>query len=233
MRIFCLGCLFMCSLVGFGQRYGKNLPGFQYRDWHFGTMLGTNTTSYNYKLKPDSYLQDSITNIQIQKRPGFAIHIPVVSFNAHETFHVRFIPSISFHESVFRYTYINKGRFEEKSTRVEPTNLNFPLLIKFNTKRINNFSAYALGGAGYSLDLASQKDVEQNILDPIIKLKQHDFTYHVGGGFDFYLPYFKFGFEIKTTGGINNLLIQDDTFFASPLESLRSRMWWFSITFEG
>ena len=32
---------------------------------------------------------------------------------------------------------------------------------------------------------------------------------------------------------MKNLLIQDDTFFVAPLESLKSQTWWFSITFEG
>ena len=117
--------------------------------------------------------------------------------------------------------------------RTEPVNLNFPIFVNMNTKRLNNFSAYAFGGAGSSLDLSSQTDVAQSIKNPILNIKQHDFTNNVGGGFDFYLPYFKLGIEIKTTQGINNLLIQDNTFFAAPLESLKSRMWWFSITFEG
>ena len=120
-----------------------------------------------------------------------------------------------------------------KSTRTQPTLINFPLLIKLSTKRLTNFSAYALSGFSYSIDLASQKDVDQTLSEPIIKLKQHDYAYHVGGGFDFYMPYFKFGIDIKLTNGINNLLIQDNTFFSKPLSSLKSHIWWFSITFEG
>lgn len=217
----------------FGQKYGKNIPSFHYRNWHFGCMLGTNTTSYNAVFKPNPVQFDSIVNINIQSRPGMGIHIPLVSYNAHETVHLRFLPSISFHETNFNYLHYKKGRLRTSSYRTEPVNLNFPLFVKLNTKRINNFSAYALGGAAYSLDLSSNADVQQVATDPVLKLKKHDFTYHVGGGFDFYLPYFKFGLEIKTSRGINNLLIQDDTFYSSPLESLKSRMWWFSITFEG
>ncbi|MEO9531345.1 MAG: outer membrane beta-barrel protein [Crocinitomicaceae bacterium] len=215
------------------QKFGKNIPSFQYRNWHFGTMLGTNTTSYNVQFKDNPFQYDSVSNINIESRPGMAIHIPLVSYNAHETFHFRFLSSISFHETNFNYAYYEEGRLKRKQYRTEPVYLNFPLFVKVNTKRINNFSAYALGGAGYSLDLASQKDVEQSVQSPILKLKQHDWQYHVGGGFDFYLPYFKLGLEIKTTRGITNIMIQDNTFFSSPIESLKSRMWWFSITFEG
>ena len=216
----------------FGQQ-GKNIPNFEYRKWHFGTMLGVNTSSFNYQVNPNFSDGDSITNISLSRRPGFGIHVPVASWNIHSTIHLRFTPSISFHETLFTYSYQDKGEIYSTETRTEPTNLNFPLMLKFSTKRLNNFSAYASGGFGYSLDLASQHDVEQTSIAPIIKLKQHDWQYHIGGGFDFYLPYFKLGIDIKTAQGVTNLLIQDDTFFAAPLQYLKTNYWWFSITFEG
>jgi hypothetical protein len=215
------------------QRYGKNYPDFERKKFHFGTALGGTSTRYVYELKPNFGQFDSVISVNINSGPGFAIHLPLISYNPHPTFHFRLIPSLTFHESSFEYTYWKKGKRTLRTTRTQPTLLNFPLLMKINTKRINNFSAYAITGMSYSYDLASQIDVKQQDLDPIIKLKKHDFAYHVGGGFDFYLPYFKFGIEIKLTNGIRNVLVQDDTFYSSPLKSLKSQVWWFSITFEG
>lgn len=37
--------------------------------------------------------------------------------------------------------------------------MNFPLNFKVRSKRFGNFAAYMLGGGKYTLDLASQKDV--------------------------------------------------------------------------
>lgn len=215
------------------QRFGKNYPNFEHKKFHFGTALGGTSTTYNYELKTNFGEFDSVYQVSINSGPGFAIHLPLISWNIHSTFHLRTIPSLTFHDTEFLYSYWKKGERRTKSTRTQPTLLNFPLLLKLNTKRINNFSAYALGGFAYSYDLASQDDVDQTLSEPIIKLKRHDFAYHVGGGFDFFLPYFKFGIEIKLSNGIKNLLIQDDTFFSSPLQSLKSQIWWFSITFEG
>jgi hypothetical protein len=225
----------LATLPGYAlaQRGGRNLYDFEYRNFHFGTMLGTNTTTYSYTLNPANIEGDSIKQIAINRMPGFAIHIPVVSWNPHSTVNIRTVPSISFHETEFSYTYLSKGKLKTKATRTQPTLLNFPILLKLNTKRINNFSAYAISGFSYSIDLASQEDVDQGLAEQILKLKKHDFAYHVGGGFDFYMPYFKFGMEIKLSNGLTNLLIQDDTFFSSPLSSLKSHTWWFSITFEG
>jgi hypothetical protein len=217
----------------FGQRYGKNYPDFERRRFHFGTALGVNTTNYRYQLKEDFMQYDSVININMNSGPGFAIHLPLVSWNLHPSVHLRTIPSLTFHETQFEYIYIKNGQREVRSTRSQPTLINFPLLLKLNTKRINNFAAYALTGFSYSFDLASQINVEPKESAPIVKLSQHDFAYHVGGGFDFYLPYFKFGIEIKLTNGIKNLVVPDDTFYSAPLESIKSKIWWFSITFEG
>jgi len=82
--------------------------------------------------------------------------------------------------------------------------------------------------------MASQKDVNQALDDEVvIKLQRNDYSAEVGGGFDFFLPYFKFGIELKTALGIPNLLIDDDTRFSRPIESLRSKTWVLTFTFEG
>ena len=231
--LFLLLLAVLFAFQGMAQRYGKNIPSFEHRKFHFGANLGGTSTTYSYELNSSFTEFDSVFQVNINSGPGFAIHLPVISWNLHATFHLRFIPSLTFHDTEFRYAYWKNGEREIKSTRTQPTLLNFPLIMKWNTKRINNFSAYALGGLSYSYDLASQDDVDQSLSEPIVKLKRHDYAYHVGGGFDFYMQYFKFGLEIKLSNGMRNLLIQDETFFAAPLKSLKSQIWWFSITFEG
>lgn len=214
------------------QRYGKNYPTFDYKHVHFGFALGVNTSDFRYSINSDTSFTDSITNINIKKQPGFNLGI-IGSWDIHETVHLRFVPSLSFQERLFTYTYYDKGESLTLENRLESTYLDFPLMLKLRTKRINNFAAYALGGFQYSLDLASQEDVDQTLGEPIVKIKKHDWQYQAGGGFDFWLPYFKFGIELKISNGIKNVTINDGTFFMDPLASLKSKVWWFSITFEG
>lgn len=225
--------LLFCA-AGFGQRFGKNYPSFDRKKVHFGFTLGINTSDFRYDVNMDSTGIDSITNIVVKKQPGFNLGI-ISSWDIHETVHLRFIPSLSFQERQFTYTYYNRVQKEYMTleNRLESTYLDFPLLLKLRTKRINNFAAYAIGGFQYSLDLASQKDVDQTLGEPIVKIRQHDWSYQAGGGFDFWLPYFKFGIELKISNGIKNLTIPDGTFFMRPMESLKSKVWWFSLTFEG
>ena len=48
------------------------------------------------------------------------------------------------------------------------------------------------------IDMASNKDVDNETAalgDQIVKLKKTDFGIEVGGGFDFFLEYFKLGVE--------------------------------------
>jgi hypothetical protein len=42
----------------------------------------------------------------------------------------------------------------------------------------------------------------------VVKLSKYDYSAEVGGGLDMFLPYFKFGIELKTGIGIPNLLVR-------------------------
>lgn len=222
----------MLANVSCFAQQGQNYPGFDHKKVHFGFALGVNTADFRYTLNVDSSGNDSLTGILIKKQPGFNLGI-ISSWNIHQTLSLRFVPSLCFQDRFFQYTYIKKGELKTKDTHIESTTLDFPLMLKLRTKRISNFAAYGIAGFQYSLDLASQEDVDQTLGEPIVKIRKHDFAYQVGGGFDFWMPYFKFAIEIKLSNGIRNVAIQDHSFFMDPLSSLRTKVWWFCITFEG
>jgi len=90
---------------------------------------------------------------------------------------------------------------------------------------------YVLAGARYSIDMVSQAKVRDKDKD-IVKLKRYDYGYEIGLGFDFYLTYFKFSPEIKMFNGLNNLLVKDNSRYASPLEKLNSKIFLVSFLFE-
>jgi len=211
---------------------GTNYMQFDRKKFHFGFALGTNTANFNYSFKIDSTNVDSIVNVNVQKQPGFNLGI-ISSWNINQNIHFRFVPSLSFQERVFSYSYKDKGELETKASRLESTTLDFPLMLKLRTKRINNFAAYFLTGIQYSLDLATQSKTAIDMNDPIMKMKQHDFAYQFGGGFDFFMEYFKLGLELKLSNGLRDVNIYDNTFFTSPITSLKTKVWWFSVTFEG
>ena len=212
----------------------ENLPNFDLRRFHFGFLLSYNSSDLFVKLKPGSLLNDSILAVDHIRRPGFNLGI-VSSLNLNDNLSLRFIPSLSFQDRLLKYTFRKSdGSLIIFEKAIESTYLEFPLLMKLRSDRINNLAVYLLAGGKFGIDMASQKDVNNQIDDEIVvKLDKYDYSVEAGGGFDMFLPYFKFGVELKFSYGIPNLLIDDDTRFSAPLESLRSKVWVLTFTFEG
>jgi hypothetical protein len=94
-----------------------------------------------------------------------------------------------------------------------------------------------VGGGKYTLDLASQKDVKNQGLplsQQVVKLDKSDFGVEAGAGVDFFLPYFKFGIELKASLGLKNMLVRDpDTILSTTIDNLHSKVFLISFTFEG
>lgn len=212
----------------------NNLPEFDQQYYHFGFVLSLNTSNTIVDFKELTTFEDSVLAIDIIGQPGFNLGM-LASLDMSGNWHLRFIPTLSFNERILEYTLLlENGGTETIKKNISSTNIDFPLLFKYRTNRMNNLALYALLGAQFSLDVASQKDVNnENQKDVIIKLDNTNFSASGGFGIDFFLPYFKFGIELKANIGLKNLLIDDNTDFTAPLESIRSQSLVLSFTFEG
>lgn len=238
IKYYFLLLILFASYAGFSQRREKpkNYRKFDEKLLHFGFLMGVNTADFSIKTKPDIFKEYQVYSIENKKQPGFQLGIITSMKLGHPTFRLRFVPSLSFTERVLTYSFVNPDDPENPiidDERVGSTSVDFPLLFKYRTLRYNNFAAYFIGGAQYTLDLQSKAESSQSFIDPFIKLKQHDIQGQIGGGVDFFMPYFKFGMELKLSHSIGNVLIQDNTTLSSPIDTLNNRVWWFSITFEG
>lgn len=210
-----------------------NLPNYYSQRLNFGFTLGINRT--NFLVQPAEHLErfDSLKTIESKPKLGFNLGI-VSELRLHRYVTLRFVPNLSFAERNLEY-YFEGHDTIVKTKSIESTFINFPLDIKLRSARVKNFAAYVLGGAGYSLDLASKrKTVNGN--DPneqIVKLQRDDYSYEVGVGAEFFLEYFKFAIEGKLTMGTKNLLIKDNTIYSNSLDKLNSKIFLISLTFEG
>ena len=204
-----------------------------------------------YGLAGNAYSNKAVKKIfKLKKRPSnnpLIVHYYNINklekdCNINENFKIRFVlPSLSFQESEMEYTYLNPSNLQPtvyiKSLR--PVYLDFPVLLKFRTNRINNYAVYGIVGLRYGIDMSSNIDVNNSIdlEDQVIKLNKHDFGSEIGGGVDLFLEYFKLGIELKLGSGMRNMLYntpgEDPTKFDNAIESLRSRVWTLSFTFEG
>ena len=230
--------LFFCCFTAtmFGQRETtQNLPKFDHRFMHFGFLIGLNSANFVLDKYPPAIAGDSVLRLEPKAATGFNLGI-ISAMHFSEHFSLRFTPNLAFASRSVEYSILEFDGLKIYDKQIESTLINFPLNIKYKSARVNNFSAYILFGAAYSLDLASNVKTENttiNLKDMILKIKRDDYMGQIGFGTDFYLEYFKFGIELKMSYGIKDLLDHDGTPFSNSIDRLRSKMFLLSFTFEG
>ena len=214
-----------------------NLQNYDLQIIHFGFLLGVN--SFNFVATPIKDLRDVDSVMSISPEAGMGFSLGIIS-NLHlgDNFDLRFTPTLSFGERKLIYqlrvtpTIINdSATTDTKFKSVESTFLEFPILLKFKSARLNNGRAYVIGGVKPVIDLASQDKVDDKG-EKILKLKKNDLNCEIGFGIDFYTQYFKFTPEFKMSYGLNNLIVQDNNLYTNSLQSIRSKAFYISFTFE-
>jgi hypothetical protein len=215
----------------------QNYRRFDEKLVHFGFMLGANTANFNVVLKPEAYLTYGLKSLVARSSIGGQVGIVSTLKLGTPVVRLRLIPTLSFQERVMTYNFedLDPSATGDRVNieRINSTNIDLPLMFQFRTLRVNNFAAYALMGAQYSVDLQSQENASQDFNDPFIKIRQHDFQGQVGVGVELFAPFFKFGMEVKYSHGFVNSFVPENTFIANPIDKMYNRVWWFSIILEG
>ena len=205
-----------------------NLPNYDRKPVHFGFLLGIN--SMDFKITPKAIQADTLFILKSQDQKGFNLGI-VSNFRLGRNTDLRFLPTLSFAERDINYTIEIDGELEEIKKDIESTFIEFPVNFKFKSNRYNNGRAYVLTGLKYNIDLASQKDIDDEGQE-LIKLKKSDLMYEVGFGIDFYLEYFKFSPELKATFGLVDMLVNDESIYSSSIKKMLTRGFTVTLTFE-
>jgi hypothetical protein len=222
---FLLFPFFVCSQ---NYRVPKNLPNYDRKAIHFGFLVGLNNLDFKIKKNPEQ--NESLFVLKSQDQKGFNMGV-VTNFRLNNNFDLRVLPTLSLAERQISYVIEENQVPEDFSRKIESTFIELPIALKYKSERYNNGRAYVLTGLKYSLDLASLRNINDEGLD-LVKLKQNDISYEIGLGIDFYLSYFKFATEIKGTFGLLNLLKEDDSIYSNSIESLHSRGFTITFTFE-
>jgi hypothetical protein len=218
---------------------------------HFGFSLGVNTMDFNIKSSPmaiDSGIYTEVSTL----RPGFHVHA-LSNLRITDNFDLRFTPGIAFggvREINYQLSDPTSNRIDpaDNPVKIESNFLEFPILIKYKSKRLNNFRPYLIGGINTRLDLAATKKTwgrskkESNL----VLLKPLDFYYEIGLGMDFYFEHdLKFAIEFKYSVGMTNVLRTsinkhgdiivpdaEDAIFTDVIDKLNSRMFMITLHFE-
>ncbi|HSY75269.1 MAG TPA: outer membrane beta-barrel protein [Bacteroidia bacterium] len=228
--------MFIISLSNKAKAQEMNLPAYDHTYLHFGFILAINTT--NFFVQPISdlgaHFKDSLKTIYSDPQTGFNLGI-VSEIKIGPYLKLRFVPDLAFSERDLAYSFQGTVDTMTVLKRVESTFLDFPVDIKLISKRLTNFQAYILAGAKYVTDLSSQSSVNQQLagVNATVRLIRNDYAYEAGAGLQFFLPYFKFGIEMKLSMGVRNLLVRDTSVYTESLETLRSKVFLISFCFEG
>ncbi len=235
--------LFFIAALGFfnsvmaQKQKVQNLTEFDEVWLHFGFGLSFNNQSFELSHDPRKIMGDSLFGIEAQPELGFNINL-LAAYHLNSNTELRFFPGISFGTVTMLYTESDFSGVPKTPTDivVESTNIEFPLFLKFRSDRLNNFAMYGLLGGYYFLDLAAADDVDNSSVarkDIVLKTKKHNYGLAFGAGMDFFMSFYKMSLELKYNMGLNNILIQDRTFYSRPIDSIKERMLTLSITFEG
>tara|TARA_B100000902_G_C27301839_1_gene913269 strand:- start:822 stop:1535 length:714 start_codon:yes stop_codon:yes gene_type:complete len=224
---------FQVSIISYSQKYKKsqNLARYDFQKIHFGFTLGINELNFNLQKNSNTITNDTLKTIYINSQKGFNLGI-VSNLRLSKYTDLRFVPALIFGERQLKYGFEDDLSIQqEKLKKIESTLLEFPIYLKYKSARYNNFRAYVLTGIKYSMDIASQDEIDDEGQE-IVKLKKNDFMGEIGFGIDFYLEYFKFSPQIKISHGLVNLLTKDQTIYTQSINGLKTNGWMLSFTFE-
>ncbi len=230
----------MCPAILFAQKKKvRHDPVYDKKPVHFGFTVGLNTMDFNADLSGDFYAKDSLHADVSRLSPGFNVGI-VSNFKLNDYFDLRILPGITFGQRTI--SYHKDGKIFSDDKKIESSFLEFPMIIKYKSRRINNFRPYLVGGANYRIDLAARKEYD-NYDKPFcpedivfLRFKGSDIYYEVGFGIDFYNKYFKFSTELKLAVGMFDVLVHDpptnNPHFVTAIDKLQSNLWILSFHFE-
>ena len=228
-----ISVLFFASTASAQQTKSLNLPGYDKEKLHFGFSLSVNQADFALYRSTATTGPDSM--MSVNSIPDYGFNLGIVSdLRLHEYLTLRFLPALSFQSRVLEYNIHSPSTpnipFYVETKRIESTLLDFPILLKLRSERLNNMSAYLLGGGKFSVDLASQAKTNN---PEIVKLTNKDWSVEAGFGLDFYLEYFKLSAEVKFSAGLRDRLFHDGTPYTAPIGSVFTKIWIFSLNFEG
>jgi hypothetical protein len=254
-RIYSIIIFLFSSLGVFAQWFAiPNMTTFDDRRIHFGFTLGINTMDfsfahYNSLNDNPAFNIDSISTPSYRREidsvnrvvradiaslvPGFTVGI-VSNLRLTEKLDLRFIPGLSFgnRKMVYNVPIHDIKIGDQKENQARATFLDFPLMIKYKSKRIVNHRPYMLGG------IALRYDISKSATDDLVQLRKTLFSIEAGMGWDLYLQFFRLSTELKYSFGIGNNLSSklpkdgQNQYYQMAFKRLSSNIFTLSFHFE-
>ena len=125
----------------------------------------------------------------------------------------------------------DRSRYRE----VASTYIYIPVLLKYGSKRWDNFKPYVTAGASMTLNLSANNKSREDNVEGKFRVNPTVFFYELGFGIDLYTPHFRFTPSIRGMFSINNELIPDNdpnSPWTGNLRRIYTRAVMINLTFE-
>lgn len=230
--LFC----FLVSASVNGQKVMRNTSILNYQRGdrsllHFGFTLGMNYMDYRALLSGATPYRAETGKLSM----GFLVGI-ISELRICEDLGLRFLPGLEFASRSLSYSNVEDSENGKKYAYNESVYISLPLMFKYKAKRINNFRPYLTAGSSFKYDFHNHDRLKPD-KSVYFRTKRSDVFLETGAGCDFYLPYFKFGIELRFSLGLTDVLVHDqDTEnpgyenYTNALKKLNARI--FSVCFN-
>ncbi len=208
----------------------KNLQNFDKQKIHFGYFIGLN--QYNFKI---DYKQNPNYTTQVEEELGLNIGL-IGDLKINEHLNLRFEPGLHTNKGALKYNERSKfTQYSDTLRTIKSTYIHLPVLLKFSSKRINNYRPYLIGGVSTSFNLSSNENSPEDNKNDVFRLKTNTLYYELGFGIDFYLQYFKFSPSIRGLFSLKNELVPDNDLnspWTGHIDKLSTRGIFINLTFH-
>lgn len=236
-NLFILVSLFLVSYTSSAQLFTKekvqNNQNMDKKTLSWGYYFGVNNLDFKFDYN------DNIGDITTLKTTGFNVGL-VGDLRVSDFMNVRLEPGlvIATRELMYSedyFTGIPDTNNSDFIREVKSTYVYIPLLLRFSTKRINNFKPFVTFGLATSLNLSSNEKNPDDNSSGEFRTKRNVLFYDIGFGIDFYLYWFKFTPSIRGVFALNDELIRDNdpnSPWTGNINSMKTRGVFINLTFR-
>ena len=207
---------------------------FDQRRFNLGFTMGLAAASYDMSSQTNQVDPSTgrvVTRVDVITKPGIYLGL-ITNVKLHEYFDVRFMPSVSLEERDFLFYFDSTTTNQDPVIRkkIESSNLNLPLTVKFKSDFYRNTRVFVQFGIQPTFNLASSKKVRN---DPeLLKTQNFDLAVLASVGIDLYGDKLKLSPELRFTRGLGNLYVPTRTRFPRAIIDLFSQLLVLNINFE-
>jgi len=203
---------------------------FDNRFLSWGYFLGFN--SYDFKIDYNRQNTDLNTDILVETQAGFNVGL-IGDMRVNRYVNLRLEPGLYFTQRNLMFPNFDEER--DALRQVKSTYIHVPLLLKFSTKRLNNFKPFIVAGISRSFNLSSNEDNPEDNNEGQFRMTKSTNYFELGFGVDFYMFYFKFTPSIRGVFATSDELVADDdptSPWTSNINSLSTRGIFVNFTFQ-